>query len=95
MVTLEELGVLSSDLLMFRCFIVFFGFCCSLSLWFLGVTLCGAAAPRGDGVFTAWVELEIVSTRCGDFGVDTGTGHRALLSGDRTQGRAGTVLGEV
>lgn len=25
-VTLEELGVLSSDLLMFRCFIVFLGF---------------------------------------------------------------------
>lgn len=38
-VTLEEPGVLSSDLLIFGCFIVLMGSPSTPSLWFLGGTL--------------------------------------------------------
>lgn len=46
-VTLEEPGTLSSDLPIFGCFIVCWGFFfLTPFLWFLGVTFCGAAAPH-------------------------------------------------
>lgn len=47
-VTLEEQGMLSSDLPIFGCFIVCWGFFFFLTpfLWFLGVTFREAAAPQ-------------------------------------------------
>lgn len=59
-VTLEELGMLSSDLLIFGCLIVFLGFLPTHPfLWFLGASCC---SPRGEGVLWGGLSLEVALT---------------------------------